>query len=188
MVPATAMPSTRDAILARAVDLASAEGLEALTIGRLASDLEMSKSGLFGHFGSKEELQLATIDAAATRFVAEVIEPALEAPEGRERLRALCSAYIDHLRRGVYPGGCFWASVSAEFDDRPGRVRDAIRERMAAWLGELERQAEIAGAPEPKRVAFELFALVQGASSINRLFGEREAFVWAAEAAERLLP
>src|SRR4029079_8221066 len=92
-----------EAILERAVDLASAEGLEGLTIGRLASELEMSKSGLFGHFGSKEELQLATVDAAATRFVAEVVEPALAAPEGRERLRALCAAYIDHLRREVYP-------------------------------------------------------------------------------------
>jgi AcrR family transcriptional regulator len=187
-VPPAATLSTRDAILARAVDLASAEGLEGLTIGRLASELEMSKSGLFGHFGSKEELQLATVDAAATRFVAEVVEPALDAPEGRERLRALCAAYIDHLRREVYPGGCFWASVTSEFDDRPGRVRDAIRERMAAWLGALERQAEIAGVPEPKRLAFELFALVQGASSMSRLFGDRDAFDWAADSVERMLP
>src|SRR3954469_8081895 len=121
MTPATA-PRTREGILERAMDLASVEGLEGLTIGRLAAELEMSKSGLFGHFGSKEELQLATVDAATTRFVAEVGEPALEAPEGRGRLRALCAAYIDHLRREVYPGGCFWASVTSEFDDRPGRV------------------------------------------------------------------
>jgi hypothetical protein len=78
--------------------------------------------------------------------------------------------------------------VSAEFDDRPGRVRDSIREHMGAWLGELERQARLAGTEDPRRLAFELFALVQGASSINRLFGERDAFGWARDAVQGLLP
>src|SRR3954469_23826296 len=108
MTPATA-PRTREGILERAMDLASVEGLEGLTIGRLASELELSKSGLFGHFGSKEELQLATVQAAARRFVRGVGEPALAKPEGAPRLRALCDGYLSHLERQVFPGGCFWA-------------------------------------------------------------------------------
>ena len=88
---------TRAAILERAVDLASAEGLEGLTIGRLAAELQMSKSGLFAHFGSKQDLQLATVEAAAARFRAAVIEPALSAPDGAPRLRAMGERYLDHL-------------------------------------------------------------------------------------------
>jgi AcrR family transcriptional regulator len=118
---------TREAILDRAVDLASTQGLEGLTIGRLATDLEMSKSGLFGHFGSKEELQLATIEAASGRFVTEVIQPTLAEPEGAPRLRALARSYLDYLERGVFAGGCFFAAASIEFDDRPGPVGDRIR-------------------------------------------------------------
>ena len=88
---------TRAAILDHAVDLASVEGLEGLTIGRLASDLGMSKSGLFGHFGSKEELQLATIEEASTRFAREVVQPSLAEPEGEPRLRTLCMSFVDYL-------------------------------------------------------------------------------------------
>src|SRR4051794_11009896 len=90
---------TKQAILDHAVDLASTEGLEGLTIGRLAADLGMSKSGLFGHFGSKEELQLATIEEASRRFISEVIEPTLTEPEGAPRLRALGESYLDYLER-----------------------------------------------------------------------------------------
>jgi AcrR family transcriptional regulator len=184
---ATEPTGTREAILARAVDIASAEGLEGLTIGRLAADLEMSKSGLFGHFGSKEELQLATVNAAAERFAAEVVGPAKTKPDGGERLRALCEGYVSHLERSVYPGGCFWMAVTTEFDDRPGRVRDLIRDWMQAWLGELERNARLGGFEEPDRLAFELFAVVQGASSVNRLFGKPEAFAWARRSVDGLL-
>jgi len=179
--------ATRAAILDRAVDLASAEGLEALTIGRLATELEMSKSGLFAHFGSKQELQLATVDAAATRFRRAVIEPADGAPDGAPRLRALVDAYLAHLDSDSYPGGCFWASTTAEYDDRPGPVRDAIAAAMDAWLGELERQAGIAGLEEPGRIAFELYAVVMGANSRYRLSGDRRVFAYAREAVERLL-
>src|SRR4051794_24427101 len=146
---------TRASILDRAVDLASAEGLEGLTIGRLAGELRMSKSGLFAHFGSKQELQLATVGAAAERFTARVIEPALEQPDGAPRLRAMAERYLDQLQD--YSGGCFWASTSAEYDDRPGPVRDAIAAALDAWLRELERQARIAGVEDPERFAFELF-------------------------------
>jgi AcrR family transcriptional regulator len=175
---------TRAAILERAVDLASAEGLEGLTIGRLAAELKMSKSGLFAHFGSKQELQLATVDAAARRFRAVVIEPALAAPDGAPRLRAMGEGYLSHL--DLYSGGCFWGATSAEYDDRPGPVRDAIAGALDAWLGELERQAEIAGVQDPGRFAFELYAVVMAANFRYRISGDREVFAHARSALVRL--
>jgi AcrR family transcriptional regulator len=185
---ARATKGTREAILARAAELASAEGLEGLTIGRLAGELEMSKSGLFGHFGSKVGLQLATVEAAAGRFLHEVVEPALVEPEGAPRLRALCDGYLSHLERRVFPGGCFWAAATTEFDGRPGPVRDRIQEAFGAWLGELERQAAIAGANDPAQLAFELQAVIQSANSRFQLFGDRTVFRRARMALERLLP
>ncbi len=178
---------TRAAILGRAVDLASAGGLESLTIGRLASEMGMSKSGLFAHFGSKQELQLATVGAAALEFSRTVVEPAAEAPEGAPRMRAMVDSYLDHLDSSPYSGGCFWAATAAEYDDRPGPVRDAIAAAIDAWLGELERQAGLAGLEEPDRVAFELYALVMGANSRYRLSGDRRVFDHARRAAERVL-
>lgn len=179
---------SRDAILSRAVDFASVEGLEGLTIGRLAGDLEMSKSGLFGHFGSKEELQLATVDAACAIFGREVIEPAAQAAPGRERLGALCDGFVGYLEREVFPGGCFLAAAAAEFDGRPGPVRDKVRGAMIGWLAELERHAEIAGADDPAQLAFELNALGQGANHAYQLYGDREAFTRARSAVMRRLP
>ncbi len=178
---------TRAAILDRAVDLASAEGLEGLTIGRLAGELGMSKSGVFAHFGSKQELQLATVGAAAARFSAAVIEPALSAADGTPRLRAMADAYLAHLESEDYAGGCFWAATSAEYDDRPGPVRDAIAAALDSWLGELERQARIAGSADPGRFAFELYAVVMGANSRYRLSADRKVFAYASEATDRLL-
>jgi AcrR family transcriptional regulator len=178
---------TRAAILDRAVDLASVEGLEGLTIGRLATELEMSKSGLFAHFGSKQELQLATVEAAAHRFRAAVIDPALGAPDGAPRLRAMAESYLAHLDKGAYSGGCFWAATSAEYDDRPGPVRDAVAGALDSWLAELERQASIAGAAEPSRFAFELYAAVMGANARYRLSGDRKAFDYAHAVVVRLL-
>ncbi len=178
---------TRAAILERAVDLASIEGLEGLTIGRLARELRMSKSGLFGHFGSKEELQLATVAEASARFAREVVEPALAAPEGEPRLRALCARFIDYLERGVFAGGCFFGAASIEFDDRPGPVGDRIRDAIGAWIGYLEEQAAAAGATDPGLVAFELQALAQGANSAFRLFGDAETFGRARTAIETVI-
>jgi AcrR family transcriptional regulator len=175
---------TRAAILDRAVDLASAEGLEGLTIGRLAAELRMSKSGLFAHFGSKRELQLATIGAAAERFRTAVIEPAMAAPDGAPRLRAMGERYLEHL--DLYSGGCFWGATSAEYDDRPGPVRDAIAAALDAWQAELERQATIAGVAEPQRFAFELYAVVMGANARYRLSGDRKVFDYARGALQRL--
>lgn len=178
---------TRAAILDMAVDVASVEGLDGLTIGRLAAELEMSKSGLFAHFGSKRELQLAAVDAAANRFRVAVIEPASEAPEGGARLRAMADSYLAHLEGGSYSGGCFWAATAAEYDDRPGPVRDAIAAALDAWLGELERQARIAGSPQPGRFAFELYAVVMGANSRFRLTADPAVFGYARETINRLL-
>jgi AcrR family transcriptional regulator len=177
---------TRDAILDRAVDLASVEGLEGLTIGRLAAELRMSKSGLFGHFGSKQDLQLATIAAAAARFKATVVDPTLELPEGAPRLRALAGRYLDQVN--TYSGGCFWTATSTEFDDRPGPVRDAVAGALDAWLGELERHARIAGVEHPERLAFEIYSLVMGANARYRLSGDGRVFDYAREAVEQLLP
>ena len=177
--------TTRAAILERAVDLASVEGLEGLTIGRLAAELRMSKSGLFAHFGSKQELQLATIAAAAGRFRVAVVEPALEVPEGAARLRAMGERFL--LQQRQYSGGCFWAAASAEYDDRPGPVRDAIAAALDAWMATLVREAGAAGVARPQRLAFELYALVMGANSRFRLSGDEEVFGYAREALDKLL-
>ena len=176
---------TREAILDRAVDLATVEGLEGLTIGRLAAELRMSKSGLFAHFGSKQELQLATVAAATERFKGRVIEPVIELPDGAPRLRAMAERYLDQL--GDYSGGCFWAATSAEYDDRPGPVRDAIAAGLDAWLGELERQARVAGVESPERFAFEVYALVMATNARYRLSGDKRVFAYAREGLDRLL-
>jgi AcrR family transcriptional regulator len=185
---------TRDAILDRAVDIASLEGLEGLTIGRLAVELGMSKSGLFGHFGSKEELQLATLEAANTVLWREVIEPAVQVESGLARLRALIDGYIRYLEREVFPGGCFLSAAAAEFDGRPGAVRDAIAVASRGWTNELEGQAGIAIAKgelpdgnDPAQLAFELNALADGANATYQLHMDRRAFERARAAIERLL-
>jgi AcrR family transcriptional regulator len=187
LATATRGAATRAAILDRGVDLASVEGLEGLTIGRLASELEMSKSGLFAHFGSKQDLQLAIVEAAATRFREAVIDPASDTSDGAARIRSMATAYIAYLESDIYSGGCFWAATSAEYDDRPGPVRDAIAGALDAWLGELERQARIAGVAEPERLAFQLYAVVIGANSRFRLSGDRRVFGYARDSVEELL-
>ena len=179
---------TRQAIVARAIEVARKEGLEALTIGRLAADMGMSKSGLFRHFGSKEELQLATVDAAARIYVDEIVEPAVKLAPGRERLRKLCDLYLGYLERQAASGGCFWAGSAAEFDDRPGPVRDRIREIVAAWVTLLGQEAAHAGAADPPQLAFELHAIVMGANLRSQLLGDAEAFERARAAIARMLP
>jgi len=156
---------TRQAILTHASRLASAEGLEAVSLQRLAGDLGISKSGLFAHFGSKEELQLATIETASALFAEQVMEPAAAAPNGLERLRELAELFLRHVENGVYPGGCFFASVAAELDTHPGLVRDRALQLSDEWLQGLEaaiRDAQAEGAIDPaedaQQLAFELDA------------------------------
>src|SRR5215471_17440185 len=125
---------TRQEILRIAVDIASAEGLEGLSIGRLASELQMSKTGIFAHFGSKEQLQLATVDVAKQVFVEQIVQPALKHARGKVRLVAMLENWIGYVERIVFRGGCFFAAASAEFDSRPGAVRDVIANLTKAWL------------------------------------------------------
>lgn len=156
---------SRNAILREAAQLATVEGIGGLSIGRLADAVGMSKSGLFAHFGSKEELQLATIETASALFTEQVVEPASVAPTGLERLRQLAENFLRHVEGNVYPGGCFFASVAAEMDTHPGPVRDLAVQVANEWLGRLEtavRDAQAEGAIDPsedgEQLAFELDA------------------------------
>jgi AcrR family transcriptional regulator len=174
---------TKHAILDAAAALATQEGLEPLSIARLAEATGMSKSGLFAHFGSKEELQLATVDHAAAMFVDEVIAPARAAPRGVARVWALCDRMVDYSERQVFPGGCFFACTSFEFNNRPGPVRDRIKEMMRSWLSYLEHaveQAQAAGELDPqlsaREVAFQLDAFAQSANAQFQLFGDERVF------------
>src|SRR2546423_8020064 len=164
---------TRQAILAHAAGVGSAEGLEAVSLQRLATDLGMSKSGLFAHFGSKEELHMATIDSAARIFTDEVIRAALATPRGVGRVWALCNSWLSYLERGVFPGGCFFWAVAEEFDSRrPGPVRDSVLEKKSYWSYTLQRavrEAEEAGdidpGVDPEQLAWELDSLLGGTNS-----------------------
>ena len=164
---------TRQAILAHAARVGSAEGLEAVSLQRLATDLGISKSGLFAHFGSKEELHMATIEAAARIFTDEVIRPALSTPRGAGRVWALCNSWLSYLERGVFPGGCFFWAVAEEFDSRrPGPVRDSVLEKKNYWSYTLQRAVreaqeagEIDAGVDPEQLAWELDSLLGGANS-----------------------
>lgn len=180
---------TRQTILEVAVDIASTEGLEGLTIGRLASELSMSKSGLFAHFGSKEDLQLATIEAARSVFIREVVRPAFEAERGMPRLWKLCDIWLSYVQGGVCSGGCFFAAAASEFDSRPGPVRDRIAEIMREWLGILRRavvESQEAGQMskdvDPMQLAFEFNSFELGANWAFQLYGDKQAFSRAREA------
>src|SRR3954453_8600036 len=158
---------SRSAILREAARLATVEGLDGLSLGRLADGVGMSKSGLFAHFGSKEELQLATVDAASTIFEELVIEPAGETTPGLPRLRAYVERFLDHVEEGVFPGGCFFISAVGELDARPGPVRDGAMAFSQHWLELLAGEvaaAQAAGqldpAAEPPQIAFELPAFM----------------------------
>lgn len=172
---------TRESILRRAASIASVEGLEGLTIGKLATELGISKSGLFAHFGSKEELQLAVIETARLIFVERVIRPAYR-KEGLKRLRALNENWISYADEKTFPGGCFFSAVSLEFDDRPGKVRDQVMMLMKKWIGTLEetvRAAQAAGEirkdADPHQLAFEMHALATAANWSSRLFQDKTA-------------
>ena len=185
---------TRQAILETAVDIASAEGLEGLTIGRLATALSMSKSGLFAHFGSKEELQLATVEAARAVFIREVIQPAFEAEHGIARLWQLCHIWLNHVEGGVFRGGCFFAAAASEFDGRPGLVRDRIAGIMKEWFATLRRaviEAQAAGQikreVDPVQLGFEFISLELGANWAFQLHGDRQSFSRAREAVHERL-
>ncbi|HTA06358.1 MAG TPA: TetR/AcrR family transcriptional regulator [Solirubrobacteraceae bacterium] len=162
---------SRAAVLERSVQMASREGLEGLTIGALAADIEVHKSNVFALFGSKLELQLATLSAARTILIEQVVAPALPSEEGLERLLAIGEAWCDYLGSDVFAGGCFLCAASAEMDGRPGPVRDAVAEVMSEWIAVLRANvdAAVAAGELPKKtdssaMAFRLNALGMAAN------------------------
>lgn len=179
--------ATRTQIVERAMTVASTEGLEGLTIGRLAGDVGMSKSGLIGHFGTKESLQLAALEQAGEVFRREVVEPARAHPAGQERLRAIGEHWISYLERRVFPGGCFFAAATLEYDDRPGPVRDRLAQGQAAWQDYIAHQARLAGAEQPEQLAFEMYALILGTNAAHQLFRDEAVFARARRAMHRLV-
>jgi AcrR family transcriptional regulator len=191
---AAAAAGTRDTIVERALMLGSLEGLEGLTIGRLAGDVGMSKSGLIRHFGSKEGLQLAALGAATDLFQREIWEPVADVPPGLERLRALCEGWVSYLERDLLPGGCFLTAAASEFDGRGGPVREATRKAWARWLRVLEREvsaaieaAELPADTDPEQVAFELNGIVMGLNNALQLHDDRSAPARARRAIDRVL-
>lgn len=174
------------AILAAAARLATLEGLEGLSISRVANEIGMSKSGLFSHFASKQELQLAAVATAEAIYAVEVIEPALQAPEGIARLEQLCERYLSYVQRGVFPGGCFFASTAAEWDTRGGPIRDRVRAVLAAWDELLEanvraaqRHGDLAEDADRGQLIFEINALLHEANGHYLLFRDGAALTRA---------
>jgi len=170
---------SRHKILDAAARLATVEGLEGLSIGRLADHIGMSKSGLYAHFGSKEELQLATVDHAAQIFRDDVIRPTETVERPLARLEALCEAFFSHLERRVFPGGCFFVSAAAEFDTHPGPVKHEVASFLRGWLGTLEELASRAQqegfldpSEDPTQLAFELDAFLLMANAAFLLYDD----------------
>jgi AcrR family transcriptional regulator len=154
---------TRSVILRAAASLATVDGLEGLSIGNLAAAIGMSKSGLYAHFGSKQELQLATVQEAGSIFAEEVVQPALAAPAGLARLEAVCEAFFEHLQRRTFPGGCFFAGAALEMGTRPGPVKEAVAGFQAGFVDLLRgfaataiEQDELPPGEDPDQLAFEL--------------------------------
>lgn len=168
---------THAAILDAAVRLASIEGLGSLTIGRLASELGVSKSGVFAHFRSKQRLQQETIAAAEEIFQREVLQPGMAAPQGRARLERLCEAYLSYVEREVFPGGCFFAHLLAELDATDGPLHDTLANGQQGWVGLLEQQittaqsaGELDAGLDPRQLAFELYAPLELANYFATLY------------------
>ena len=180
---------TRQAIVRRAADIASVEGLEGLSIGRLAGELEISKSGVFAHFGAKEELQIAAVGAAVDVFVHHVVTPALTEPTGLRRLWSLTDGWVAYSRDRVFPGGCFFFNAAAEFDARPGRVRDAVAGAWRAWRELLLGEAEAAKASgealadvDAAQLVFELIAFLETANGVSLLHDDTSVYTRAGTA------
>ncbi len=186
---------TRERILERAVAVATRDGLEGVTIGRLADDLRLSKSGLFRHFGSKEDLQLAVLRTASERFTEAVFRPALKAPRGLPRLEALVARWLEWVRGGAGTAdGCLFVAAASELDDRPGPVRDLLVETQRAWLGGIARAARLAieeghlrPGLDPEQFAFEFEAIGLGFHHAKRLLRDPRAEEHARRAFDRLL-
>ncbi|MEV4458310.1 helix-turn-helix domain-containing protein [Microbispora sp. NPDC049633] len=177
---------SRETILRQAVELASVEGLDGLSLGRLATATGVSKSGLFAHWRDKEQLQLDAVEWAARQWTEQVVGPALRAPAGVRRLFALHEARLAFYGTGVLPGGCFFFAVQAEFDDRPGAVRDRLARAMHEWQGLIRRLVaeavtlgEMDGGVDPAQLAYEIDALGEMVIIHSRLYDGAQALVHA---------
>lgn len=170
---------SRRTIVRHAVDVASLEGLTGLSLGRLATDLGLSKSGVQTLFGTKENLQVAVVEAARDEFLTAVVGPAVDAPAGAVRLRALVERWLEYAAAPLFPGGCFWAATLPEFDSRPGQVRDILLGQQRGWRALLAAQlrhaveaGEIADL-DADLAAFQIDAVLMAANTALRL-GDKE--------------
>ena len=184
--------ATREAIIDQAYGFACAGGLESLSIGPLAQAVGMSKSGVFAHFGSREDLQLAVLERAGERFIHAVLVPALAAPRGLARLEAIVQGWFDWVRQNE--GGCLLVAAVSEYDDRPGPLRDRILQHQQIWRRELARAIELAvetgeldGATDPEQLAFELYSIALGVHHDAGLFGYASAAERGRKGLRRLL-
>ncbi|MGO9029088.1 MAG: TetR/AcrR family transcriptional regulator [Acidimicrobiales bacterium] len=179
----------------QAARLATIEGIEGLSLGRLADATGIAKSSVYALFGSKEELQLATINAARDSFIAEVVTPALGATEpGRERLLALCNGFLSYVERRIFPGGCFFVAASAEVGARPGRVHDEVARVQQQWRDLLERETnsavekgELPPGTDPGQIAFELGVILAGTNIVSVLHDDQAVVARARSAVKSRL-
>jgi AcrR family transcriptional regulator len=187
---------TRARIIEHSVAVASLEGLGGLTIGRLAADLSMSKSGLLGHFGTKEALQIAALRRASEIFTRAVWLPCVGERPGLTRLRAICASWVTYLdrERGAFPGGCLFTASAVEFDGREGPVRDAVARLYRVWgrrllrdIGLAVEQGELPAGTDPAQLVFELNGVYFALNHAVQLFGDPLAPERARRAIERLL-
>ncbi|MEW9512018.1 MULTISPECIES: TetR/AcrR family transcriptional regulator [Streptomyces] len=180
---------TRQLVLGRAVQIASVEGLEGLSLGRLATELKLSKSGVFALFGSKEELQLATVRAAVAVYVDHVLRPARAVPPGVGRVWRMCEAWIAYSRDRVFRGGCFFYAATAEFDARGGKVHDALAAAQTGWvtfveetIEEARAAGELADDTDVRQLAFEVIAFLELANAESVLQNNSLGYAKAARA------
>jgi AcrR family transcriptional regulator len=187
---------SRARVVEQAAQLATIEGIEGISIGRLADATGIAKSSVYALFGSKEELQLATINAARDSFIIEVVAPALNATEpGRQRLLALCEGFLSYVERRVFPGGCFFVSASAEVGGRPGRVHDEVARIQQQWRDLLGREASAAADrgelpvdTDPQQLAFELGVILAGTNIVSVLHDDLAVIGRARSAVKSRLP
>jgi AcrR family transcriptional regulator len=191
---ATKGERTREAILDAALKLVSKGGLDGLTIGTLADDTGMSKSGLFAHFGSREELLLAVLNHGQQEFIEVVLNPALKKPRGAPRLRAMFVNWLDWTESAELPGGCPMIGGATEFDDKPGPVRDMLATGQRAWIDTLKRgvrqaieERQLRADTDPEQIAFEMFGIALVVHHHRRLLGYQKARERALAALDALL-
>jgi AcrR family transcriptional regulator len=185
---------TRGRILERAIEVASRDGLQGLTIGRLADELGLSKSGLYAHFGSKEELEVRVLERAVARFRAQVVVPAFGAPRGRPRLEAVFERWLAWGAGSGMPGGCLITAAASELDDQPGRPREVLAAALSQWLSALERLAaeavevgDLRADVDPRQFAYDLYAIFLAFHLAHRMMRDPEAEARARRAFERLI-